>query len=146
MHSIDNTVEKLEKYSAPRALIELARAGFVVHDLAYIWQKPKIFYDLVRDYPNNMPSESCLVPLWEVNGDKIIALIDDGTERVIEYYYEDSANEFKVIGLGIQAAIRESLKWLYIEAEYSESQILSLAQNLDVATPEAFIDELKKST
>ena len=145
MHSIENTVKKLKVHGAPAALIKLAYTGVAPADLARIWQEPKMFYELVVNYPNNMPFEESLIPLWEVNGDKLVALIDDGTDKVIEYYYEDSKDEFKTIGTGIQSALKESLSWLYFEAEYSESKILSLARELSFLSPEAFVNELEQS-
>ena len=146
MHSIENTVRLLKDcdFDVPECLIILAEQGIVPVEFEYMWQIPKQFYYLVKEYPDNMPFENDLVPLWEVNGDYVVAIVNDGSKRIIKYYYEDKEDQYEVLGTSLKEVLKDSIEWLYFEGEAEDTEIISVATKLDFENPNDLLNEYRQ--
>src|SRR5262245_34263069 len=102
-HSVERSVRRLQELGAPNLLLQLANGIAAPGSLQYELQPPRAFYSAVTD--QRFPFNDHIVPLWETNGDSITAFVDVKTPFVIRYYYEDSLEQYEVVGHSIVGAI-----------------------------------------
>lgn len=99
---------------APQAALnEIGRLGFppifqriwadeFPHGFFSVCQRPRRFFRLAADIEGRLPRFKACVPLWEENGDRIVAF-DKATGEFISLYYEDL--DCKVMGSTYQQFI-----------------------------------------
>ena len=141
--TITQTIEHLRRLEAPELLIHVAEGGSAPGKLRWQIQTPKTFYDLIDEFPGNMPYENKLIPLWENNGDNITAYVDADSPFVIRYYYEDPEDSFETIGTTINDAIQRLLTWLLVETGAEPDDIQAAAEACGIADPSRFVQRVQ---
>jgi hypothetical protein len=139
--NLDSTIRKLRALGAPELLVRLALGEPAPGELRYEFQQPNTFW-LAEVYPEGLPFEGNLVPLWETNGDSVTAVVE-GKPLVIRFYYEDPTNVYEVVGHTIMEAIEHRLTFLLCETGADPADIINAARACQHPSPEAFVQKLQ---
>ena len=140
--SISERINILEKIGAPELFSNLNNGIKAPGIYKWKYQEPSTFNDLTTEYPDNMPFENDLIPLWETNGDYIVAYVAQDEPKIIKYYFEDSAEEFEIIGSSILDAVEHILKFEFVEGEAVKSDFFELAALLKHPNPHQIYKKL----
>ncbi|MBN1671591.1 MAG: hypothetical protein JXR37_11185 [Kiritimatiellae bacterium] len=91
----EEAIREIEALGLPAIFKEIQKG--VVHPVLYVCcEKPFSYYDYdIDSEPANW------VPLWETNGEAIVAY-DKLEGKYIRYYYEDSPNQYECLGQNYQ--------------------------------------------
>lgn len=131
-------ISELKNIGAPELIIGINDGSISPATVDYLMERPEMFFSLKNQYSDAMPYQDSLLPLWEVNGEMIVAYVK-GRNEVIEYWYEDSTSKFKVIG----KTPEDGLIWLYAYQYYDliedyREELLPLINKLGFDNDERF--------
>ena len=128
----EKVISELKRIGAPELLIGIVTGeSKAPGSLEWQIQEPLTYFYLMEYEKDSIPYEDIAIPLWETNGDRIIAYVPLEKPIVYQHYYEDKIDDYKILGNEVSAAVFHLLSWMFLEAEEELDVVLEWAKILE---------------
>ena len=142
MHK-DKATSELQRINAPKLIVDIVNGETKAPDsLEWQIEEPQTYFYLMEHETDSVPYEDIAIPLWETNGDKLVAYVPLEKPIVYQHYYEDPLDRYKILGNQISSAVFHILSWEYVEGEEKMESILKWAQMLEYPDLEQLKNDL----
>jgi hypothetical protein len=101
----EKTIQDMVRENFPKPFIDFAKGDSSMEEKIFDYSKPYFFYLIADKNEDAHPFRNKIIPIWEGNNDYIIAYIPGNEPLVIKYYFEDSKNEYEIIGNSLGDAV-----------------------------------------
>ena len=137
----EKAISELERIKAPKLIIEIVKGETKAPDsLEWQIEEPQTYFYLMEHETNSVPYEDIAIPLWETNGDRLVAYVPLEKPIVYLHYYEDPLDQYKILGSEVSSAVFHILSWEYAEVEEEMASIIKWAKMLEYPD----LDQLQK--